>query len=113
MGGLAPEPEGACFVQGPPVLVLRVAFVIKKNVFRGFMPIVFFSERAFAIAIKVPMRQSVKLFTNKKENRGGSCAVSGQTWPVFSSKAKLVLGKARIVAYYVQVILLLYWETIF
>ena len=72
MGGLAPEPGGASFVQGPPVLVLRVASVIKKNAFRAFVPIVFFSERAFAISIKVPMRQTVKLFANKKENRGGS-----------------------------------------
>ena len=76
-----------------PCLVMCVAFVIKKKVFRAFGPIVFFSEHAFAIAGKVPLSQYVKLFAKKKKRRGDSSTGSGQTWLVFLSEAKLVFEK--------------------
>ena len=51
-------------------------------------PIVFSSERAFAIATKVPLREYVKIFAKNWENRGDFCAAgSGQTWPVYSLEA--------------------------
>ena len=71
-------------------LALCIAFDFRTFVFRAFVLIFFFSERAFAIVTKVPLRQSFKLFGKKRENRGDSCAGSGQTWPVFSSGNMLV-----------------------
>ena len=53
----------------------------------------FFSERAFAIATKVPLRQPFYLFGKKRENRGDSCTGCGQTWPVFSSENMLVFWR--------------------
>ena len=53
MGGLAPEPGGVCFVQGPPALGV-VRCVRDEELLSNFGSIVFFSERAFTIATKVP-----------------------------------------------------------
>ena len=57
MGGVAQEVGGACFVEGPPVLDFVHYVRLKKKCFSSFCADLFFSERAFAIATKVPLRQ--------------------------------------------------------
>ena len=85
MGGVAQEVGGACFVEGPSVLGFVHCVRLQFFCFSSFCADFFFSERAFAIATKVPLRQG-----KKRENRGDSCTGSGQTWSVFSSGNMLV-----------------------
>ena len=69
MGGVAQEVGGACFVEGPSVLGFVHCVRLQKFCFSSFCADFFFSERAFAIATKVPLRQPLLLF---KENLNAS-----------------------------------------
>ena len=71
MGGVAQEVGGACFVEGPPVLDFVHYVRLNFFCFSSFCADLFFSERAFAIATKVPLRQP---------DRRGLCFHPGISW---------------------------------
>ena len=65
MGGVAQEVGGACFVESPSVLGFVHCVRLQKFCFSSFCAVFFFSERAFAIATKVFLRQQLLLHNDQ------------------------------------------------
>ena len=101
MGGVAQEVSDACFVEGPSVLGFVHCVRLQKFCFSSFCADFFFSERAFAIATKVLLRQPLLYsFSGKRgktvgilalgPDRRGLCFHPGICW---FSRGPSELGK--------------------
>ena len=99
MFGVAQEVGGAYFVEGLPVLGFVHCLRLQKFRFSSFRVDFFFSERAFAIATKVPLRQSFSFLGKRGKtvgilalgpDRRGLCFHPGICW---FSRGTSELGK--------------------
>ena len=87
MFGVAQEVGGAYFVEGLPVLGFVHCVRLQKFRFSSFRVDFFFLRTCLRHRDQSALAPIVLAFW---ENRGDSCAGSGQTWPVFSSGNMLV-----------------------